>query len=205
MILAPAAKAGLQDAIMQAYPSEIYMIGTAEVRSSGDIYKDKRKTEIMARLEIAKQIRVSVKSNALDVMCEGQGKILFGGVTDCRNQLVEVIETSVDEVLQGSRIVEHGEDKSRGVYFSVAVLPRKDAAIKAEEHYNEAVRNAREFLANAKSIKNDELKQDEVKKAKKELFKVMTFMAEQAVIEKTKMNADEVFTELEKEILQFEN
>jgi hypothetical protein len=57
-------------------------------------------------------------------MCEGEGKTAFAGMEECRNQLSTVIETTVDELLRDSQIVESGEDKDRGIYYAVAVLPK---------------------------------------------------------------------------------
>ena len=57
-------------------------------------------------------------------MCEGQGKALFDNFSDCRNQITTILETTVDEFLKGSRIVDEGEDKDRRVYYAVAVLPK---------------------------------------------------------------------------------
>jgi len=110
--------------IENKYPSDTYIVGIAEAESSGNIYNDKTRVEILARLEIAKQIRVRIKEESLDIMCEGAGKTAFAGLEECRNQLSTVIETTVDELLRDSQIVESGEDKDRGVYYAVAVLPK---------------------------------------------------------------------------------
>src|SRR3990170_8028938 len=110
--------------IENKYPSDTYIVGIAEAESSGNIYNDKTRVEILARLEIAKQIRVRIKEESLDIMCEGAGKTAFAGMEECRNQVSTVIETTVDELLRDSQIVESGEDKDRGVYYAVAVLPK---------------------------------------------------------------------------------
>src|SRR3990172_8671209 len=110
--------------IKNKYPSDTYIVGLAEAESSGNINNDKTRVEILARLEIAKQIRVRIKEESLDIMCEGAGKTAFAGMEECRNQVSTVIETTVDELLRDSQIVESGEDKDRGVYYAVAVLPK---------------------------------------------------------------------------------
>src|SRR3989337_1520666 len=112
--------------IENKYPSDTYIVGIAEAESSGNIYNDKTRVEILARLEIAKQIRVRIKEESLDIMCEGEGKTAFAGMEECRNQVSTVIETTVDEFLRDSQIVESAEDRDRGVYYAVAVLPIKD-------------------------------------------------------------------------------
>lgn len=119
--------------IENKYPPDTYIVGIAEAESSGNIYNDKTRVEILARLEIAKQIRVRIKEESLDIMCEGEGKAIFGGVSECRNQISAIVETTVDEFLRDSQIVESGEDKDRGVYYAVAVLPIKDKVFSMSE------------------------------------------------------------------------
>src|SRR3989304_6919476 len=119
--------------IENKYPSDTYIIGIAEAESSGNIYNDKTRVEILARLEIAKQIRVRIKEESLDIMCEGAGKTAFAGMEEGRNQVSTVIETTVDEFLRDSQIVESAEDRDRGVYYAVAVLPIKDKVFSMSE------------------------------------------------------------------------
>ena len=56
-------------------------------------------------------------------MCEGEGKTIFSGSEKCVNQLATKIETTVEEVIAGSKIAEEGVNKERGMYYAVAVLP----------------------------------------------------------------------------------
>jgi len=112
------------DNVKRDYPPDSYIIGTAEVEFSGDVHNDKTRAEALARLEIAKQIRVRIQEESIDIMCEGEGKTAFAGAEECRNQLSTVIETKVDELLKDSQIVESGEDKDRGIYYAVAILPK---------------------------------------------------------------------------------
>ena len=114
------------DNLKRDYPPDSYITGTAEVESSGDVHNDKIRAESLARLEIAKQIRVRIQEESIDIMCEGEGKTAFAGIEECRNQITTVIETTVDEFLKDSQIIESGEDKDRGVYYAFAVLPVKD-------------------------------------------------------------------------------
>jgi len=112
------------DNVKRDYPPDSYIIGTAEVEFSGDVHNDKTRAEALARLEIAKQIRVRIQEESIDIMCEGEGKTAFAGIEECRNQITTVIETTVDEFLKDSQIIESGEDKDRGVYYAVAILPK---------------------------------------------------------------------------------
>ena len=121
------------DNIKRDYPPDSYITGTAEVESSGDVHNDKTRAETLARLEIAKQIRVRIQEESIDIMCEGEGKTAFAGIEECRNQITTVIETTVDEFLKDSQIIESGEDKDRGVYYAVAVLPIKDKVFSLPE------------------------------------------------------------------------
>ena len=101
-----AAVAEPYDEAKRKYPSEFYLIGFAEVQASGDSYKDRRKVEVLSRLEIAKKIKITIKSNTVDIMCEQQGNVVFANKSECVNMITEVIEESVDEVLEGTGIVE---------------------------------------------------------------------------------------------------
>ena len=47
--------------IIRNYPSEKFIIGVGIVEVSGDAYNDRRGAEILARLEIAKLIKTTVK------------------------------------------------------------------------------------------------------------------------------------------------
>ena len=121
------------DNVKRDYPPDSYIIGTAEVEFSGDVHNDKTRAEALARLEIAKQIRVRIQEESIDIMCEGEGKTAFAGIEECRNQITTVIETTVDEFLKDSQIIESGEDKDRGVYYAFAVLPVKDKVFSISE------------------------------------------------------------------------
>lgn len=116
--------AGYYPAIEKEYPADSYLIGIGEVAVSGDAHKDRTRAEILARLDIAKQIRVRIKEDSIDIMCAGEGKKGDSGSDECVNQLVTKVETKVAEVIEGSKIVAAGEDKERGLYYSVAVLPK---------------------------------------------------------------------------------
>ncbi|OGW53205.1 MAG: hypothetical protein A2Z60_04590 [Nitrospirae bacterium RIFCSPLOWO2_02_42_7] len=125
--------AGSYESIKEKYPADIYIVGIGEVESSKDAHKDKIRAEMLARLEIAKQIRIRIQEKSIDIMCEGEGKTFFDNVSDCRNQITTIIETTVDEILEGSKIIDAGEDKEREIYYAVAVLPRKEAVSKVKE------------------------------------------------------------------------
>jgi len=198
------ARADTLDDMRKRYPADDFMVGVAEVDSSGNAYRDRRRAEILARLEIAKHIRVRIKETTVDVMCEGKGKVLYVSISECRNQFVMIVEETVDEVLEGSRIADTGEDRTRGVYYAVAVLPLKDAATKAKRGYNETMNRAKDYVEQAKSAKAAGDKKTLIKKSKKELAKGLAYEGERQAIEKTKKKADDMFNELTGEIKKVE-
>src|SRR3990172_5493274 len=111
--------------IENKYPSDTYIVGIAEAESSGNIYNDKTRVEILARLEIAKQIRVRIKEESLDIMCEGaptveevkvvtaEGKIVLGDdTTPARARAIAMnnarrtaLEAAVGVNLHGSSVI----------------------------------------------------------------------------------------------------
>lgn len=120
--------------INHSYPSEKFMIGVGIVEVSGDEYKDRRGAEILARLEIAKLIRTTIKESSIIVLCEGNAKTLYDNQMDCINHFEEIIEESVEEILEGSQIVETGDIKNSGksIFYAIAVLPKKAAIENAD-------------------------------------------------------------------------
>lgn len=192
------------DDIKNKYAPDTYLIGVGIVQSSGDSYKDRRRAEILARLEIAKAIKVTIKENTVDIMCERQGKALYADKSECVNQFTMMVEESVDEVLEGSKIVDSGEDKAKGICYAVAVLPKTKAAEKADEAAKEAQDNAIEHLEKVKTAEDENIKKEEAKKAKDELKKSLAYEGEKAAIEKTRQNADELFKQLAGEIAKVE-
>jgi len=204
LIVARSVRADSLDDMRKRYPSDIFMVGVAEVDSSDNAYRDRRRVEILARLEIAKHIRVKIKETTVDVMCEGKGRVLYVSISECRNQFVMIVEETVDEVLEGSRIVDSGENKERGVYYAVAVLPLKDAATKARRGYRETMTRAKDYVDRAKSAKAGKEKKALLDKSKKELAKGLAYEGERYAIERTKLNADNIFNELTGEIKKVE-
>jgi len=204
LIVARSVRADSLDDMRKRYPSDIFMVGVAEVDSSDNAYRDRRRVEILARLEIAKHIRVKIKETTVDVMCEGKGRVLYVSLSECRNQFVMIVEETVDEVLEGSRIVDSGENKERGVYYAVAVLPLKDAATKARRGYRETMTRAKDYVDRAKSAKAGKEKKALLDKSKKELAKGLAYEGERYAIERTKLNADNIFNELTGEIKKVE-
>lgn len=185
------------------YPPEQYIIGIGVVQVSDDSYKARRRSEILARLELAKVVRVFTRAHSIDIACEGKGTVVFDNEAECQNQIVQIVEETVDEVLEGSTIVGTGEEKTKGLYYSIAVLPKKGAAAKAEEGSKEAIEKAEEHIANSKKAENEDIKKEEAQKAKEELKKSLAFDSQKEAIEQVRQNADDLFKSLALESVLF--
>ena len=107
-----------------------------------------------------------------------------------------LVEESVDEVLEGSEIIDAGEDKTRGVYYAVAIMLRTQAAMRAKNGFTEAIEKVKGHIEVAKTIADETKKNEEVQKAKKELLKGMSFASEKPVIDKVRESSSELFDEL---------
>lgn len=194
--------AGISDSIRQQYPPHEFLLGIAEVEGTKDIYTDIRRAEVLARLEIARQIKVRVTEKTIDIMCEGSGKGLFASVKECSNQIVMTVELTVDETIEGSNIVAKGQDKDRGIVYAVAVLPRDNIVSWAENGFKRAVEKAEQFLKEAEEAKDKIVKSQYLKNAKEELLKAGIYNSES--IEDVRLRADGMFKEIAEEIKKIE-
>lgn len=192
--------AGLYDEVNKKYPTDAYLVGIGEVNTSGDIIKDRKRAEILARLDIAKQIKIKVKETAFDVMCEGEGKAMFADLPECRNQFITIAEATVDEVLEGSRIEITGEDKGRSIFFAVAVLPKNTVISRVKGGYEESIDKATELIGKARSSQREDTRNGHLREAREEVKKAMAYETNRAALEGTKSKAGELFGELAKEI-----
>src|SRR5207245_3980075 len=105
-------------AIALPYPADQYLMGTGQ----GDLSKGRlvcrRVSELAARAELAKQIRVWVKEHAVDRVRERTGAPA--------EQDIEVVrEETVNELLQDVKIVDHNVDEVAGTCTSVAARPKR--------------------------------------------------------------------------------
>ena len=182
------------DDVKAEFSASAYIVGIGEVKKSGDDLRDRRTAEVLARLEIAKQIKVQIKSQTIDVMCEGKAGALFPDGQTCRNEFLQIVEESVDLFLEGTKIVRHGE--RGGMVFAVAVLDRGPAARTAEDKSREAAGQAKAGLDKAKAGDSEALKQ-----AKEDYKKALTFEKEREIISGVKSQAKSAFEDLDKELL----
>jgi len=199
-LLAPGTTFASASEVSSDYPKSLYIVGIGEVQSSGDELKDRRRAEILARLEIAKQLRVRVKEESMDIMCEGKTSGLFKAASECRSSVSSLIEVTVDEVLVGSRIADTKKDEAKGAYYAVAILPRKEAAAKIENDLKLAIERAKDSLNEARAISDPETKKALIEKAKEELIKGIVYESERSALVETKARAKEIFERLAEEI-----
>jgi hypothetical protein len=104
-----------------SYPAEEYLRGVGE----GDLSKGRvacqRVSELAARTDLAKQIRVRVTEHAVDRLRERMGRPV--------EQDIEVVrEERVNELLRDVRIVDKRVDEASGTCTSIAVMPRSRVA-----------------------------------------------------------------------------
>jgi hypothetical protein len=102
---------------LSPYPPEDFLRGVGE----GDLSKGRlacqRVSELAARTDLAKQIRVRVTEHAVDRLRERMGQTA--------EQDIEVIrEEMVNELLRDVRIVDKRIDEATGTCISIAVMPR---------------------------------------------------------------------------------
>jgi len=199
--------AALSPEITAEYPPEEYIIGIGEMAKTGDAHKDKTLTEILARLEIARQIKVRVREKSLEFRCErGQGiqrgrsvqGALFSDEEECRNEFSMLIEETVDVFLEGSKIINHGERS--GKIFAVAVLPRGQAAEGLDQGIGDSIKKTREYLQ--KAGKGD---QDSLHKAQEEYLKAIVLeQTKEVILQGVKSRSSEAFESLEKELVNLQ-
>jgi hypothetical protein len=100
-----------------AYSENDFLIGTGQGDMSKGVVVCQRVSELAARADVAKQIRVLVKEHAMDRVRERTGHAL--------EQDIEIIrEEEVKELLHDVRIIERKLDPVGGICTSVAVMPK---------------------------------------------------------------------------------
>jgi hypothetical protein len=99
------------------YPAEQYLIG----KGQGDLNKGKmvcqRVSELSARTDLAKQIRVMVKEHMVDRIRDQAGREVEQDVELTREEIVQ-------EYLQGVKIVDRQIDEDNKTCSATAVMPK---------------------------------------------------------------------------------
>jgi hypothetical protein len=102
-----------------AYSSDQYVIGIGQ----GDLAKGpivcQRVSELSARTDLAKQIRIFVKEHMIDRMRERSGM-------DAAQDIELTREEIVQEYLQGVKIVDHHVDLDKNTCSATAVMPKNN-------------------------------------------------------------------------------
>lgn len=182
-----------RQALSEKYPPDIYVLGIGESRSTGSDIRDYRVAEVMARREIAQQVRVAITSVTLDFACEGAVAKAYRDKGECRDDFLSIIQASTAEFLSGSRIVDKGRD-GEYVYVIVA-MPRRDMAAKAEEARDSAINKARQSLKKA-----GEGNGDAPDKAREALMRAKAYDRQARAMDGIRDNAEDLFRELEAEL-----
>jgi hypothetical protein len=117
--------------VRTSYSSEHYVIG----KGHGDLSKGKivcqRVSELSARTDLAKQIRILVKEHMVDRVRERTGREAEQDIELTREEIVQ-------EYLQGVKIVDHQIDEEGKTCSAIAVMPKNQIQPKqapdAQEH-----------------------------------------------------------------------
>lgn len=113
----------------QAYDADRFLVGQGQ----GDLSKGplvcQRVSELAARADIAKQIRVQVKEHAIDRLRERTGH-------ETEQDIEVVREEIVQEYLQGVRIVERHTDEEAKTCSATAVMPKPRLSTPASTESN---------------------------------------------------------------------
>ena len=116
------------------YSSDHYLIG----KGQGDMAKGasvcQRVSELSARTDLAKQIRVLVKEHMVDRLRERTGR-------DAEQDIEITREEIVQEYLQGVKIVDRRIDDDKKLCFATAVMPKSQLQLKAAPERSDPVSN----------------------------------------------------------------
>ena len=109
-----------------SYPTEQYLVG----KGQGDLNKGKmvcqRVSELSARTDLAKQIRVMVKEHMVDRIRERNGREAEQDVELTREEIVQ-------EYLQGVKIVDRQIDEESKTCSATAVMPKSQIRPKSAQ------------------------------------------------------------------------
>ena len=100
-----------------SYSPDQYVIGIGQ----GDLTKGpivcQRVSELSARTDLAKQIRIFVKEHMVDRVRESSGKPADQDIELTREEIVQ-------EYLQGVKIIDHHTDEEKKICTATAVMPK---------------------------------------------------------------------------------
>jgi LPP20 lipoprotein len=121
LILLPLASSAVDD--RNNYPSDQYLVG----KGQGDMAKGaiicQRVSELSARTDLAKQIRILVKEHMVDRVRERSGREAEQDIELTREEVVQ-------EYLQGVKIVDRRIDEDSKTCSATAVMPKSQIQTK---------------------------------------------------------------------------
>ena len=100
-----------------SYSSEQYLIGKGQGDMAKGLIVCQRVSELSARTDLAKQIRILVKEHMVDRLCERTGR-------DAEQDIEVTREEIVQEYLQGVKIIDRQIDEANKICFATAVMPK---------------------------------------------------------------------------------
>jgi hypothetical protein len=205
LLFSTAAGAGQQSDIAGRYPNDAYFVGIGSVQTTGNTDSDKRRATILARLEIAKSIKVTVQEHTVDMICSRGSGPLDADSSSCKNEFSMIVEESVSQVLEGSSIVEAHEDHKNNTYVAIAILPKAQAARKSDQEAAALKETAERHLAKARESALPNEKNAEIEIAKDDLKKALVFEGQKIAIQNVKNNSDNLFDNIIFDLHQTEN
>lgn len=114
-------------AVEISHPSDEYWIG----KGQGDLTKGRaicqRVSELSARTDLAKQIRVLVKEHLIDRVRERSGRETEQDIELTREEVVQ-------EYLQDVKIVDRRIDEENKICTATAVMPKRQVQPKLSDH-----------------------------------------------------------------------
>jgi len=174
------------------YPQDEYIIGIGEAPATGSKFAAKRIAEVLARRDLASQINVRTIEVSVDLMCSGAES------AGCKDEVVSIIETTVDEFLRGSRVVDSAE--MDGAITVVVAMPREGVRRTLDARIDGALSGAKQNLAAARGGDKEALE-----RARKQYMMARTYEIERQVLEGVRTNASKSLIELQKELDKLRN
>lgn len=115
-----------REVVTGSYPADQYWIG----KGQGDLTKGKvmcqRVSELSARTDLAKQIRVLVKEHLIDRVRERSGRETDQDIELTREEIVQ-------EYLQDVKIIDRRVDEENKVCTATAVMPKRQLLPKSSD------------------------------------------------------------------------
>jgi hypothetical protein len=170
------------------YPESEYIVGIGEAPKSANKRIDQRIAEVLARRDIATQIRVRTTEVSVDMMCSSTA------VPNCKDEVVSIIETTADELLQGSRVVDKGVNDDNMV-FVIVVMLRDGAAANLDSRIVDQLSVARQNLSKAESGDKDALAV-----AQKNMMKARAYEIESQILRGLDVESSKALKDLQNQL-----